>query len=63
MAAVTYFTLTSPRWKDKGMTEPAESEGQKADCPPWCEGQHDPVDGEGFGDSLGGPRALQVCNR
>jgi hypothetical protein len=37
------------------MTEPAEPGGHQADCPSWCDGRHEPVDGGHLGiEHIGG---------
>jgi hypothetical protein len=39
----------------KAMTEPAEPDGNKTECPPWCAGHHDPVAGDHLGvEEIGG---------
>jgi hypothetical protein len=35
--------------RTKEMTEPAEPDDHEADCPPWCDGRHDPVSGDHLG--------------
>jgi hypothetical protein len=37
------------------MTEPAEPDGRQVDCPSWCDGHHDSVDGGHLGtEYIGG---------
>jgi hypothetical protein len=44
-----------PEMEGPGVTEPAGPDGRQADCPFWCDGRHDSVDGDHLGtEYIGG---------